>query len=67
MTKPVIDLSGNTVVADKFSGEIEGPFEVDAADVEVPAVTVGGVTVGPGSLIEVLEDLITLINTKADA
>lgn len=65
MAKTIIDLKGNEIHADKFVGEVS--VTVDPADIDIPAVTVAGVTVGPGNLIEVLEDLVTLINTKADS
>lgn len=59
MARNEIDLRGNIVVADGFVG--------DSYDVEVPAVTVAGTTVGPGTLVDVLEEILTLINSKEDA
>ena len=65
MAKTVIDLKGNEIVADKFTGTVT--VSLDSGDIAVGEITVGGTTVGPGTLTEVIEDLITEINTKADA
>lgn len=64
MVKTIVDLKGNEIHADKFVGTVDGG--VDPTDITLPAITVGGTTVGPGTLIEVIEDLITEINTKAN-
>jgi hypothetical protein len=65
MAETIIDLKGNVVVADEFRGTVTG--DVTPGDITLPAITVAGTTVGPGDLIDVIEDLVALINTKADA
>lgn len=65
MAETIIDLKGNVVVADEFRGTVT--VVVTPSDITLPAITVGGTTVGPGDLTDVIEDLIALINTKADA
>lgn len=61
----VIDLRGNTLLIDKVKGDVDG--NTSAGDVQVPAVTVGTTTVGPGTLTEVLAEIVTILNSKEDA
>lgn len=58
MGKNVIDLRGNTIVADKFEGEVEVEVELDASDVEVSA---GDDGLAAGSVQEALQALATRI------
>lgn len=60
-----LDLRGNTIQADGFEGAITG-LEVAAEDVAVQAAEAGTADVPAGTLAEVLLDIYTLINTKAD-
>lgn len=61
----VIDLRGNTLLIDKVKGEVDG--DVASGDVQVPAVTVAGTTVGPGTLTVVLAEIVTILNSKEDS
>lgn len=61
----VIDLRGNTLLIDKVKGDVDG--NTSASDVQVTAVTVGGTTIGPGTLTQVLGEIVALLNSKEDA
>lgn len=64
MAETIIDLKGNVIVADEFRGTTGG---TTSNNVQVPAITVAGTTVGPGTLTSVLTELVTLLNTKENA